>query len=178
MKVSKKAYYGLRAAVSLATSGKAVSAHDLSEAEHIPEDFLEKILQKLRQVSIVESKKGVDGGYALARPAETISAWDILEALDGPIKSFAPPLKNTFPASNALPTREAALGVVSRRSNAGWPCPPPSHCQTNEVWRTLEKEIEKTLSGITLDNLAAKNTTFKTQTSKQNTNNKIQKHKP
>jgi Rrf2 family protein len=129
MKVSKKAYYGLRAAVSLASSGRAVSAHDLSEAEHIPEDFLEKILQKLRQVGIVESKKGADGGYALARPAATISAWDILEALDGPIKSFSPPLKNTLPCS-----------IVS-------------HCQTNEVWRTLEKEIEKTLSKITLDNL-------------------------
>lgn len=129
MRVSKKAYYGLRATVSLASSGRAVSAHDLAKAEHIPEDFLEKILQKLRQVGIVESKKGVDGGYALARPAETISAWDILEALDGPIKSFAPPLKNTLPCS-----------IVS-------------HCQTNEVWRTLEKKIEKTLSGMTLNNL-------------------------
>jgi Rrf2 family protein len=154
MKVSKKAYYGLRAAVSLAASGQAVSAHDLAEAEYIPEDFLEKILQKLRQVGIVESKKGVDGGYALARPAGTVSVWDILEELDGPIRSFAPPLKNTLPCS-----------IVS-------------HCQTNEVWRTLEKEIEKTLSKITLDNLAVKSTTFKTQNAKQNTNNKIQKHKP
>lgn len=133
MRVSKKAYYGLRAAVSLAASGQAISAHDLAEAEHIPEDFLEKILQKLRQVGIVESKKGVDGGYALARPAGTISTWDILEALDGPIRSFAPPLKNTLPCS-----------IVS-------------HCQTNEVWRTLEKEIEKTLSGMTLDNLTREN---------------------
>lgn len=133
MKVSKKAYYGFRAAVSLAASGQAVSAHDLAEAEHIPEDFLEKILQKLRRVGIVESKKGAEGGYALARPAETISAWDILETLDGPMKAFAPPLKNTLPCS-----------IVS-------------HCQTNEVWRTLEKEIEKTLSEITLDNLTREN---------------------
>jgi Rrf2 family iron-sulfur cluster assembly transcriptional regulator len=129
MKISKKAYYGLRAAASLASSGQAVSAHDLAEAEHIPEDFLEKILQKLRQAGIIESKKGVDGGYALARPAGAISTWDILEALDGPIRSFAPPLKNTLPCS-----------IVS-------------HCQTNEVWRTLEKKIEKTLSEMTLDNL-------------------------
>ncbi|MBP9751373.1 MAG: Rrf2 family transcriptional regulator [Candidatus Moranbacteria bacterium] len=131
MKVSKKAYYGLRAAVSLAASGQAVSAHELAEAEYIPEDFLEKILQKLRQVGIVESKKGVDGGYALARPTETISAWDILEALDGPIRSFAPPLKNTLPCS-----------IIS-------------HCQTNEVWRILEKEIERTLTKITLGKLTA-----------------------
>jgi Rrf2 family protein len=147
MRVSKKAYYGLRAAVSLASSGRAVSAHDLSEAEHIPEDFLEKILQKLRQVGIIESKKGVDGGYALARPAEAISAWDILESLDGPIKSFAPPLKNTLPCS-----------IVS-------------HCQTNEVWRTLEKEIEATLSKITLEKLSRNHTT---QTKRHKMPNKTQ----
>lgn len=141
MKVSKKAYYGLRAVVSLANEKEAVSAHDLALSEHIPEDFLEKILQRLRQVGIVESKKGVDGGYTLARRVETISVWDILEALDGSIKSFAPPLKNTLPASNA------------KQSFASWPCPPSSHCQTNEVWRILEKEIETTLSGITLKKL-------------------------
>jgi Rrf2 family protein len=130
MKVSKKAYYGLRAAVNLASAQKAVSAHDLALSEHIPEDFLEKILQKLRRAGIVESKKGVDGGYALARPAETVSAWDILSTLDGPIKPFSPPVKNTLP------------------------CAIISHCQTNEVWRTLEREIEATLSKITLSNLA------------------------
>jgi Rrf2 family protein len=129
MKVSKKAYYGLRAVSSLACSEKAVSAHDLASSEHIPENFLEKILQKLRLAGIVESKKGVEGGYALACPAKSISVWDILSSLDGPIKPFSPPVKNALP------------------------CAIISHCQTNEVWRTLEKEIEKTLSKITLDTL-------------------------
>ncbi len=137
MKVSKKAYYGLRAASSLAVTEKPVSAHDLAVAEHIPEDFLEKILQKLRQGGIVESKKGVEGGYALARPAGSISAWDVLSTLDGPMKTFTPPLRNTLPCS-----------VVS-------------HCQTNEVWRALEKEIEKTLSKVTLGKLARNDTRSK-----------------
>lgn len=153
MKVSKKAYYGLRAAVNLAGTKKAVSAHDLALSEHIPEDFLEKILQKLRRAGIVESKKGVDGGYALARPAGSVSAWDILSTLDGPIKPFSPPIKNTLPASNAKPVRIAMRSVAGERSFAGWPCTIISHCQTNEVWRTLEREIETTLSKITLDNL-------------------------
>lgn len=137
MKVSKKAYYGLRAAVSLAREQKEISAHDLAQAEHIPEDFLEKILQKLRRGGIVESKKGVEGGYALARPAGSVSAWDILSTLDGPMKTFTPPLRNTLPCS-----------IVS-------------HCQTNEVWRTLEKEMEKTLSKVTLGKLVRSDTTFK-----------------
>lgn len=129
MKVSKKAYYGLRAAIALARTGEALSIRTLSETERLPEDYLEKILQSLRRAGIVEARKGADGGYLLARPARKISAWDILRELDGPMKTFATPLKGTLP------------------------CLQVSHCQTNQVWRTLEEEIEKTLSGITLETL-------------------------
>lgn len=138
MRVSKKAYYGLRAVLALAQSEKPLSIHALSEAEHLPEDYLEKILQSLRKVGLVEAKKGTAGGYSLSRPATDMTVWQILRELDAPMKMFMPPVKGTLPASNA------------KRSFAGWPCPPNSHCQSNQVWRTLEQEIEKTLSNITL----------------------------
>ena len=142
MKVSKKAYYGLRAAISLAEAKHPVSAHDLARTEHIPEDFLEKILQGLRRAGIADSKKGAEGGYFLARRAEQVNAWDVLKALDAPFPHIVPPMpKGELPARNAS------------RSDAGGPCPPLTHCKTNEVWRTLEREIEKTLSKITLNNL-------------------------
>ena len=118
MKVSKKAYYGLRATIALAQADKAVSIHALAESEHLPEDYLEKILQALRKAGIVTSTKGVSGGYSLARSAEMTSAWDILHVLDGPIKIFMPPIKGTLP------------------------CLQVSHCQTNQVWRTLEGKIK------------------------------------
>ena len=70
MKVSKKAYYGLRAAIALAQSSRALSIHALAESEHLPEDYLEKILQMLRKAGLVEATKGVAGGYALARSAK------------------------------------------------------------------------------------------------------------
>ncbi len=130
MKVSKKTYYGLRAAISLAESGIPVSAHGLAVTEHIPEDFLEKILQELRKAGIADAKKGAEGGYFLARPAAKVSAWDVLQALDAPFPHIIPP----------MPKGEL-------------PCSIPSHCKTNEVWRTLEREIEKTLSKITLEKL-------------------------
>jgi len=130
MKLSKKAYYGLRAAISLAQSDTPVSAHDLARSEHIPEEFLEKILQKLKKEGIVDAKKGSEGGYFLARPAKKVSAWDIIGTLDAPFPRIMPP------------TPRGTL-----------PCSIPSHCQTNEVWRTLEREIEKTLSKITLNTL-------------------------
>lgn len=131
MKVSKKAYYGLRAAIALAQSEKALSIHSLAEAEHLPEDYLEKILQTLRKAGLVEATKGVSGGYALARSAKEVSTWDILRVLDGPIEMFNPPVKGSLP------------------------CLQVSHCQTNQVWRTLEEKIEETLSGITLDQVSA-----------------------
>lgn len=131
MKVSKKAYYGLRAAIALAQSEKALSIHALAEAEHLPEDYLEKILQALRKAGLVEATKGVTGGYALARSAKEMSTWDILRVLDGPIEMFNPPVKGSLP------------------------CLQVSHCQTNQVWRTLEEKIEETLSGITLDQVSA-----------------------
>lgn len=129
MKVSKKAYYGLRAVLTLAQAKKPLSIHTIAETEHLPEDYLEKILQTLRRGKIVEAKKGTTGGYVLVRPIETITTWDILKILDGPIEMFMPPMKGELP------------------------CLQVSHCQTNQVWRVLEEKIEQTLSDITLDTI-------------------------
>lgn len=133
MKVSKKAYYGLRATLALAQTEKPLSIHTLAEMEHLPENYLEKILQALRKTGLVTAHKGVAGGYTLARTAEKISVWDILSPLDGPMKPFSTPVKGTLP------------------------CLQVSHCQTNEVWRSLEEKIEETLSGISLASLVPKN---------------------
>lgn len=134
MKISKKSYYGLRAVLALAQEiGKPLSIHVIAETEHIPEDYLEKILQSLRRANMVIAHKGVAGGYALARSAKEISVWDILRILDGPIKTFSTPVKGTLP------------------------CLHVSHCQTNEVWRTMENKIEETLSDISLASLVPKN---------------------
>ncbi|MDP3956984.1 MAG: Rrf2 family transcriptional regulator [bacterium] len=130
MKISKKAYYGLRAVLALAQGSKPLSIHAIAEREHLPEDYLEKILQSLRRAGLVIAHKGVAGGYALARPAKEISVWDILRELDGPIRTFSAPVKGALP------------------------CLQVSHCQTNQVWRILETEIEKTLSKITISQLA------------------------
>src|SRR6185369_3307460 len=129
MKVSKKAYYGLRAVLALAQSDRPLSIHAIAESEHLPEDYLEKILQTLRRAGLVEAKKGTSGGYSLIRPAKDMNVWEILGELDGPMKTFMPPVKGELP------------------------CLQVSHCQSNKVWRTLEQEIEKTLTNITLDTI-------------------------
>ncbi|MDP2837649.1 MAG: Rrf2 family transcriptional regulator [Candidatus Moranbacteria bacterium] len=138
MKISKKAYYGVRAVLALAQSKKPLSIHALAEAEHLPQDYLEKILQILRRASLVEAKKGTSGGYSLARGSKDVNTWEILRALDGPMKPFATPVRGELP------------------------CFQPSHCQTNEVWRKLETEIETTLSRISIHSLIPKNHKFST----------------
>ncbi|MGK2848525.1 MAG: RrF2 family transcriptional regulator [Minisyncoccota bacterium] len=132
MKVSKKAYYGLRAIVTLAQESSIVSIHTLAQAENLPAGYLEKTLQTLRRVGIVCATKGTAGGYILARPADKITAWEVLSALDGPIKTVDTP-------SGTLP------------------CLHVSHCQTNEVWRALENKIKSTLTDISIASLIPKN---------------------
>lgn len=129
MRISKKAYYGLRAITALAKQGE-LSVHDLAAAENMPEEYLHKILQVLKRQDIVSSEKGAGGGYTLARPINTISVWDIVSTLDGGFKSFAPP----------------------RLTHAS-PYPKLTHCQTNQVWKQLEQKIEETLSAMTLDQI-------------------------
>lgn len=130
MKISKKAYYGVRAVLALAQEKTPLSIHSLAEREDLPEDYLEKILQDLRRARIVEAKKGTTGGYALVRQAKDVSVWEILSVLDGPLKTFAP-----------------------RLVKGKLPCEQVSHCQTNEVWRKLEQQIEKTFSSLSVESL-------------------------
>ena len=61
------------------------SAKDLSDAYGIPPEALAKILQRLTKAGLLQSQHGTNGGYMLARPAHTISAFEVIEAIDGPL---------------------------------------------------------------------------------------------
>lgn len=64
--------------------GKTVGIKQIAELNAITETYLSKIFAKLRKAGIVRSIAGVKGGYGLAKPAEDISFWDIIEAIEGP----------------------------------------------------------------------------------------------
>jgi len=64
--------------------GKTVGIKQIAELNSISETYLSKAFAKLRKGGIVRSIPGVKGGYELARPAEDISFWDIIEAIEGP----------------------------------------------------------------------------------------------
>lgn len=131
MRISRKASYGLSALAALTRHPSGCSVHVLAQEEHLPEDYLEKILQHLKRSGFVVSEKGTHGGYTLAKPPQAITSWDVIEALDGGFKEAAHP---------------AFSGTLS-------PCPVMTHCQTKNVWEQLESTVKNTLSRVTLADL-------------------------
>ena len=85
MRVSAKVDYALRAMLELASAGGLVKGEQLATAQSIPQKFLESILLDLRHAELVTSRRGVEGGYALAKPAPEISLADVIRAVEGPI---------------------------------------------------------------------------------------------
>ena len=87
LKLTKKADYGLMAMKHLAEHADqgACSAKDVAEAYGIPQEALAKILQRLAKVGLIRSQHGMNGGYTLTRDPKTISAFEVIKAIDGPL---------------------------------------------------------------------------------------------
>jgi Rrf2 family protein len=85
--LTNKGKYGLKAMVYLAglEPGELAQVANIAEANAISKKFLDQILTELRRASLVYSKKGKSGGYALARPANEIRIGAIVRVLDGPL---------------------------------------------------------------------------------------------
>jgi Rrf2 family protein len=87
VRVSAKTDYALRAVVELAAAdnGAPVKGERLATSQGIPLRFLENILLQLRHAGLIESRRGADGGYRLARAADEIALADVIRAIDGPL---------------------------------------------------------------------------------------------
>jgi Rrf2 family protein len=87
LKLTKKADYALMAMKHLAETASegSRSAKDVADAYGIPPEALAKILQKLAKAGLLLSQHGTNGGYTLNRPAHTISAFEVIQAIDGPL---------------------------------------------------------------------------------------------
>jgi Rrf2 family transcriptional regulator, cysteine metabolism repressor len=86
MNISVKGEYALQALFDLASRrpGEPVKIADIAHRQKIPQKFLELILAGLRQGGFVESRRGAEGGYLLARPAESLTIGEVLRFLEGP----------------------------------------------------------------------------------------------
>jgi len=87
MNASVKCEYALRAVLDLALAGSSTAGPiriaDIASRQQIPQKFLETILSDLRKRGLLESRRGAEGGYMLARPAETITVGEVVRAVEG-----------------------------------------------------------------------------------------------
>lgn len=136
MRVSAKADYAIRAMVELAAAGDGpVKAERIAQAQEIPLKFLENIMADLRQAGLVRSQRGTEGGYWLAKPADTITLAHVIRAVEGPLASVrgrrseeveytgsAVPLREVWVAVRA--SLRAVLESVTLADVAGGELPP------------------------------------------------------
>lgn len=107
-----------------------VSLAEVSKNQGISLDYLELIAGDLRRAGLLESRRGAQGGYHLARSPHTITAGDVIRALEGSI----------------LPVECVADPRCS-------PCAREESCTARGVWETVRDRLVETLDGISLADL-------------------------
>jgi Rrf2 family cysteine metabolism transcriptional repressor len=91
--ISSKSPYAVRALCELARTGGAapVPIGEIARRRDIPVQFLEGLFATLRRAGILQSQRGVKGGYSFARPPEGVTVLEVVEALEGPLGAEAEP---------------------------------------------------------------------------------------
>lgn len=135
--------YGLRCLLRVACAGgeAPVPISTIALAEGLSPEYTAKLMRELRIGELVESVRGAEGGYRLARPARDISVWSALQVLGG---EFFP---ETFCACHG--------GQQER-------CVRASDCSIRALWRTVKQALRETLDAISLDDLRRDERAMKT----------------
>lgn len=80
---SQTVEYALRASVALASDqSRTWTVHEIADASRAPVHYLSKVLQRLARARLVQSVRGLRGGYRLSRPAEDVSVYDVVSAVE------------------------------------------------------------------------------------------------
>jgi Rrf2 family cysteine metabolism transcriptional repressor len=133
MRVSSKAHYGLRMMTEFARAyGKGPhSLADVARDEHLPQPYLEQLAAQLRRGGLVESTRGVHGGYTLTRAPEQISVLEVVGCVEGEV----------------APVECLAHGYVTGT------CVKEGDCASQGLWRRLKSSIDAVLSSTSLADL-------------------------
>ncbi len=131
MKLSLRGEYALRALVVLGLNyGKEVlRIQSISEEQNIPKRFLEQILNDLKSAGIVESRRGVAGGYRLSKPPDKISLAVVIRHIEGPL---------------------APVSCVSEKFYSRCTCPDESKCGIRSIMKEVRDAIVQILEGVTV----------------------------
>jgi len=133
MKLSTRVRYGVRAMVELAKQkdNKPVPLRQLAESQGISSKYLEQMAASLKIAGLIESVRGAEGGYRLARPAGEITVLDIYNVLD----VAGDPIDCEDPVCERI-----------------------KFCATRELWLELIQSIKKVLNSKNLQQLAGRET--------------------
>jgi Rrf2 family transcriptional regulator, cysteine metabolism repressor len=129
VKISVKIDYACRVLAEMARfqgTGELAQIDHLAKTEAVPANFLAQILGELRNGGLVVSKRGIQGGYALAKPPDQISLYDIIKVIDGELIEFS--------------------GNYDGRSGR----------RMKEIWEDIRATLDEKAKSYTLDTLVAK----------------------
>ena len=137
MRLSKKGEYAVRALVEIGFEShlrpnSLIQISTVAERTNIPEKFLEQILLSLRNGGVLKSKRGVEGGYALAKPPAAINLGEVVRLLDGPL---------------------APIPCVSETAYEPCTCPDEESCGLRIAMKQVRDAICNILDNYRLDRL-------------------------
>ena len=128
LRISKQVDYGILLLAHCSSGPRSAihSTRDLAAESGLPVPMVSKILKGLTREGLLESQRGVKGGYRLARPAHEINVRQLIEALEGP------------------------LGITECAPDGGGDCEHESHCPVAGNWQRINLAIGRALEGISL----------------------------
>jgi len=136
MKITYKGDYALKTILDLALhyNQGVITIHDLAKRADIPIKFLEQVLLELKQGGFVDSKRGINGGYFLAKSPKEIKLGEVVRFIDGPIEPI--------PCAN--------------RGTAYKGCKDIYGCAFRNIWTEVTDSIAKIIDSITFEDLCSK----------------------
>jgi Rrf2 family protein len=134
MKLSLRGEYALRAllVLGLKYGDAVVRIQTISEHQNIPKRFLEQILNDLKSAGLVQSRRGVAGGYRLAKPPEKITVAAVVRHVEGAL---------------------APVSCVSERFYEKCSCPDESRCAIRSVMKEIREAVVRIADRVTVAEL-------------------------
>ncbi|MBR3223916.1 MAG: Rrf2 family transcriptional regulator [Atopobiaceae bacterium] len=134
--ISTKGRYAIRVVIDIAEQDKGtrVPLGDVAERQAMSEKYLQRIAKSLVEAGLLVGVGGRGGGYALARPAKSISVFEVIRAAEG------------------------SLASVACLEKGAEPCERAQNCKALRLWRGLDKMTRSYLEGVTVADLVDTNT--------------------
>jgi len=115
--------------IGLRGGDRPVSLAEISGRQDISQEYLEQLFLKLRKAGLVESARGPGGGYRFARPPESIFVYDIIAAVDEPMK------------------------MTRCQGDAVEGCVKGERCCTHDLWSSIGRQVNAFLANVSLDDV-------------------------